>query len=62
MRNQYAGQCKDCGKHVPACSGNFERQNGRWAVRCLPCVAAGRQSAGKPLSHAQCDALRAPKP
>lgn len=61
MRNQYPGNCKDCGKRVEAGEGYFEWQDGilrRWAVRCVPCAAQGREASGKPLSLAQEEAMR----
>lgn len=40
-RNMYPGTCYECGKHVPAGYGHFERYRGRWRVKCVKC-ASGR--------------------
>jgi hypothetical protein len=53
MRNKYAGCCSDCRKHVGIGEGYFQRSMGRWIVRCIACVTAGKIAKGKPLSFAQ---------
>ncbi len=61
MRNAYPGACRDCGKHVAAGEGYFHKNprgtSPKWSVRCVPCVAQGKQARGAPLSFAQRDAL-----
>jgi hypothetical protein len=60
MRNRYAGACRDCRCHVPAGGGFFERNRTlhKWDVRCVKCVAEGRERKGKSLSLAQKEALK----
>lgn len=53
MRNKYAGHCADCRAPVDVGGGYFERRAGKFVVRCIACVTAGRVEKGKPLSHAQ---------
>lgn len=53
MRNKYPGCCNDCGCHVPSTAGYFQRQLGRWIVRCIACVTAKKIAKGKPLSDEQ---------
>lgn len=57
MRNKFAGLCRECGEPVPSGAGYFERHQGRWRVRCIPCTAKAKQVAGAPLSFAQQAAL-----
>lgn len=53
MRNKYAGVCA-CGERVEPGAGYFERRpGGRWIVRCMACVIAGKAASGKTLSRAQ---------
>ncbi|MFM2005445.1 MAG: hypothetical protein RLZZ09_1100 [Pseudomonadota bacterium] len=56
MRNKYAGCCVECGAAVHVGAGYFERRNGRFVVRCMTCVTAGKIAKGKPLSLAQKEA------
>ena len=53
MRNKYPGNCADCSAHVSGGGGYFERRSGRFVVRCIACVTAGKIAKGKPLSFAQ---------
>lgn len=57
MRNRFSGTCRECAKPVAATAGYFERHNGGWRVRCIPCTARAKQARGEPLSHAQQSAL-----
>lgn len=57
MRNRFSGPCKNCGRTVEAGAGYFERRPHGWAVRCIPCTARTKETAGKPLSLAQAEAL-----
>lgn len=43
MRNKFPGLCKDCGTTVPAGKGHPHREDGRFKVRCISCVAEGRK-------------------
>lgn len=58
MRNKYAGTCR-CGASVGVGEGYFQRHQGGWMVRCMPCVIASKQAKGAPLSIAQRTARQA---
>jgi hypothetical protein len=65
MRNQYPGRCGDCNCWVEAGARFFEiirwkNRTGpkKWKVRCMKCVAGGREAAGKSLSYAQAAAIK----
>jgi hypothetical protein len=59
VRNRYPGRCADgCGTYVPVQAGYFQRRNGRWLVRCMPCTIKGKIAAGKDLSDAQLERLK----
>lgn len=51
MRNTYPGSCRDCGGHVAAEAGFFEKcPRGswpKWAVRCIRCVVVGKLNRGE---------------
>lgn len=57
MRNKHPGPCRDCGERVAVGAGYFERHQGAWRVRCIPCTAKAKAAAGKPLSYAQAASL-----
>jgi DNA-directed RNA polymerase subunit RPC12/RpoP len=41
VRNRFAGRCFRCGREVKAGDGHFQRDQGKWLVRCLNCVGKG---------------------
>jgi DNA-directed RNA polymerase subunit RPC12/RpoP len=43
MRNKYPGVCFRCGAHVASGSGHFQREAGRWLIRCKACVGKGNE-------------------
>lgn len=49
MRNKYPGVCFRCGSAVPAGKGHFQREKGRWLIRCLPCVGKGNEPVKPPV-------------
>jgi hypothetical protein len=63
MRNRFAGNCRDCGRHVAEGAGYFHKEPRgtwpKWSVRCISCVAAGKQARGAPQSFGQQAALSA---
>lgn len=58
MRNQFPGPCRECGTTVPSDAGYFERHQGRWRVRCIPCTAKGKAARGAPLTPPQQAAMK----
>ena len=59
MRNKYSGCCIHCREKVGVGEGYFERRAGRFVVRCIKCVVAGKIAKGKLLSDAQKEAMEA---
>jgi hypothetical protein len=43
MRNRFAGRCFRCGCEVKAGEGHFQRDSGKWLVRCKSCVGKGNE-------------------
>lgn len=43
MRNRYPGSCLRCAAPVAAGEGYFQRDKGRWLVRCVACVGMGNE-------------------
>ena len=40
-RNIYPGYCYCCGEYIEPGYGHFERNNGKWRIKCVKC-ASGR--------------------
>jgi hypothetical protein len=55
MNNKYPGTCYECGVHIEAGEGYFERYRGRWWTRCIKCTTLDKIKKDYPLSWKQND-------
>jgi hypothetical protein len=44
MRNKHPGTCYQCGQHVAAGAGHFNRHQGKWRVHHAECAIKHRQA------------------